>query len=527
MFTLAAQAAAEFDAADLANGNAIKGLSGSLGNTTINRRLEIITDLHVEPLAFVQSADGTLAVMHDAVRETVDGARYRYEVPIFNPSSNVTQASRLRLINPGDAVAAVTIGALDDTGAAATGGEVQLTVPGGGARTLSAQQLEAGDLFIMGRLGAGVGRWRLRVSADRPIQVVNVSVNPTGEWNNLSTSAVRGPAPVDHAAFTERFDGLDVVYETDNRRLNLAFQPEDRYSETGQVDGVMVSMAGSHRYRGLGPDAGRLRLIYDNGDECQANYHFASRFSGWFASRCTDGGNPEGRWLAGDWFIDDGVDTSPVLDQDRPGDHDYRSGAAIDTLTLPAATGGDGILRYSLSPDVPGLNFDATTRQLSGTPSEARRFIMTYTVTDDDGDTDSYNFTITVVSSDAVADAVADGECHVDLVLGIGESCIYPGTDDAFSVNERGRGAFLSYLAGIRIRVENETVDGRVYDLVASHQGDGVWRIERVAGSTEPPTADTSPTFGSAPAPEHQNYTVGTAIDALLLPAAPAGEMAS
>ena len=111
---------------------------------------------------------------------------------------------------------------------------------------------------------------------------------------------------------------------------------------------------------------------------------------------------------------------------------------------------------------------------------------MTYTVTDDDGDTDSYNFTITVVSSDAVA----EGECQVDLVLGIGESCTYPGTDEKFTVNERGRGAFLSYLAGIRIRVENETGDGRVYDLVASHQGDGLWRIERVAGNTEPPTDD-------------------------------------
>ena len=143
-------------------------------------------------------------------------------------------------------------------------------------------------------------------------------LTPSGEWNNLSTTAVRGPAPVDHVAFTERFDNLVVVYETNNRRLTLAFQTEDRYSETGQADGVTVSKAGSHRYTGLGPDAGRLTLIYDNGDECQANYYFSSRFSGWFASHCTDSGNPEGHWLAGNWFIDDGVDSTPVLDEDRP-----------------------------------------------------------------------------------------------------------------------------------------------------------------------------------------------------------------
>ena len=57
---------------------------------------------------------------------------------------------------------------------------------------------------------------------------------------------------------------------------------------------------------------------------------------------------------------------------------------------------------------------------------------------------------------------------------------------DEFSVNERGRGSFLGRLAGIRIRIRinNETINGRVYDFEASHQGDGVWRIDRVANST-------------------------------------------
>ena len=70
---------------------------------------------------------------------------------------------------------------------------MQLTLPAGGARTLTAQQLEAGDTSVTGQLGAGVGRWRLSVSADRPIHVVNVAVTSAGVWNNLSTTAVRGP----------------------------------------------------------------------------------------------------------------------------------------------------------------------------------------------------------------------------------------------------------------------------------------------------------------------------------------------
>ena len=519
-FTLGAWAAVEFDASDLANGNAVKGLSGSLGSSVSDRRLEIETDLDIEPLAFVRSADGALSVMHDTVRGMADAGQSRYEVPIFNSASNVTQASRLRLINSSDAAAAVTIAARDDAGAGATGGEVQLSIPARGARTLTAQQLEVGDATVDGRLGAGVGRWTLSVSADQSIQVVNVAVTPTGHWHNLSTSAVPGPAPADHAAFAERVDGFDVVYETDDGRIAFSSQAGDRYTDTRQVDGLHTNLSGRYRYAGVGPDSGRLMLMYDDGDECQANLYFTARVTGWFATRCTNTSDPDAYWLAGTWFVADGVDTSPDLGGAALADLRYRTGAAIDTLKLPGARGGDGTLTYGLSPNVPGLSFDPATLQLTGTPTAAGAYAMTYTVTDSDGDTDTRTFAITVVTSDAVA----DGSCYVGLVVGIGEMCTYPGTDDAFSVNQRGRGAFLTYLAGIRIRVDNVTVDGRVYDFAASHQGDGVWRIERIAGNTEPPTADTAPSFGTAAGPGNQTYTVGTVIDALSLPAARGGD---
>ena len=510
----------EFDASDLANGNPTKGLTGSLGSGTVDRRLEIETDLHIEPLALVRSADGSLAVIHDTVRGSVAVGQSRYEVPIFNPASNVTQASRLRLINPADAAAAVTIGARDDTGAAAAGGEVRLSIPANGSRTLTARQLEAGDNTLNGRLGAGVGRWALSVSADRPIRVVNVSIASTGRWHNLSTSAVPGPAPADHAAFAARVDGLDVVYETDDGRIAFSSQAGDRYTDTRQVDGLLIRLAGRYRYSGVGPDAGRLLLTYDNGRQCRSNHYFTTRLSGWFASRCATGDDPDGYWLAGNWFVADGADTSPDLGGEALGDRRYRTGAAIETLRLPAADGGDGTVTYGLSPNVPGLGFDPATRELSGTPAAAGAYAMTYTATDGDGDTDTRTFTITVVESEAIA----EGACYVGLIVGIGEMCTYPGTEDAFSVNQRGRGSFLTYLAGIRIRLDNVTVNGRVYDLVASHQGDGVWRIERVSGSTEPPTADTAPSFGAAAGPGNRTYTLGMEIDGLSLPAASGGD---
>ena len=85
---------------------------------------------------------------------------------------------------------------------------------------------------------------------------------------------------------------------------------------------------------------------------------------------------------------------------------------------------------------------------------------------------------------DAPAGNGAARDCYVGLLVGIGESCTYPGTTDEFSVNVRGRGSFLGRLAGIRIRIDNETIDGRVYDFLATHQGEGVWQIDRVAGMT-------------------------------------------
>ena len=535
-FTLNAWAAVEFEPFDFSSGNTAKGLSNDLGIGDGHFRLVLDADVPIQPSAYVRAPDGTLAAMHDTVRGASVAAadRYRYDVPIFNPASEVTQESQLRLINPGDTAATVTIEGRDDSGTEATGGSVQLTLAGGGAQTLTAQQLEAGSAGLTGQLGAGTGKWWLTVSADGPLQVVNIVAATAGYWNNLSTTAVPGAAPADHAAFNERFDGVAIESRTDSGVFTLNALAGDRFSETGEVDGVSTSYAGSYGYEGIGPDAGRLTLTYDDGDQCQGNLYFNSLTAGWFASHCTGSDYPaDGFWIGGSWFIADGEDTLPVLDS-QPGNQTYTVGTAIDALTLPEASGGNGTLAYSLSPNVAGLSFNATTRQFTGTPSTAGTYAMTYTVTDEDGDSDTLGFTITVNTDTTETGSL--GECYVSLSVSIGQSCTYPGTTDAFSVNARGRGSFLTFLAGIRIRITNQTINGRVYDFEASHQGDGVWRIDRIAGSTEapetPPTTggggmepeDTSPSFAADAGPGNQTYTVGTAIGTLALPAASGGD---
>ena len=79
----------------------------------------------------------------------------------------------------------------------------------------------------------------------------------------------------------------------------------------------------------------------------------------------------------------------------------YTQNTAIRDLELPVATGGMGALTYALTPVPDGLEFDATTRTLSGTPTTTTDTATThtYTVTDSTPDTAltaSLTFTITV-----------------------------------------------------------------------------------------------------------------------------------
>ena len=81
------------------------------------------------------------------------------------------------------------------------------------------------------------------------------------------------------------------------------------------------------------------------------------------------------------------VDTTPAFSVSfiSP-DPVFTTGIAVN-LTLPAATGGNGALTYTLTPAIAGLTLDPTTHVLSGTPTvSAGSTPYTYTVTDEDGD---------------------------------------------------------------------------------------------------------------------------------------------
>ncbi len=111
------------------------------------------------------------------------------------------------------------------------------------------------------------------------------------------------------------------------------------------------------------------------------------------------------------------ADQKPSFGDAAIPDQSYVQDSAITQLVLPQATGGDGTLDYSLSPEAPsGLSFDAAARALSGTPAEPRE-VMTYTwtATDKDGDQASLTFTIEVERDQAPSfgDAVIPDQSYV------------------------------------------------------------------------------------------------------------------
>ena len=96
----------------------------------------------------------------------------------------------------------------------------------------------------------------------------------------------------------------------------------------------------------------------------------------------------------------------------------YLQNSEIATLTLPMATGGNGILTYSLSPSLSnGLTFDASLgAQMTGTPSVVMaETIYTYTATDADGDAETLTFNITVIEDlqPVFGDATIDDQSYL------------------------------------------------------------------------------------------------------------------
>ena len=195
--SLDAGQARHFNSTDLEVGNADKGLSGSTGAGRGDWRLELVSDLDIEVLAYIRTKDGFVTSMHDLAPAAADGLLHR--VAFFNPGSNYRQASHLRLVNRGEADTEATVEGIDDAGQS-PGSAVRVRVPAGGAVSLGSRELEEGGDGFEGALGDGTGKWRLWVTSDEPLLVASLLDTPTGHLANLSAAPGRGAARPDAEA---------------------------------------------------------------------------------------------------------------------------------------------------------------------------------------------------------------------------------------------------------------------------------------------------------------------------------------
>ena len=213
--------------------------------------------------------------------------------------------------------------------------------------------------------------------------------------------------------------------------------------------------------------------------------------------------------------VNDGV-TLPA-----PDDQSYTLNAEIADLVLSAASGGTVPLTYALTNLPDGLDFDADagTRTLSGTPGTEGSTTLTYTVTDTNGATASQTFTVAVNTGLALSAPPAPSytvDTAIDaLVLsaatgGTG-ALTYTLTGPAGSALPGG----LTFAAGTRtLSGTPSTADVTVL----------TYTVTDTNGATA--TADFAVTVNAGLAltsPGAQGYTVDTAIDALVLPAATGG----
>ena len=212
---------------------------------------------------------------------------------------------------------------------------------------------------------------------------------------------------------------------------------------------------------------------------------------------------------------------------------------AVELLLLPVATGGNGDLSYALAcaseatgcigtPALPpGLNFDAATRTLSGTPTATGTTTLTYTVTDaddNDADTDTgtLSFSIAVGANQVpTADAgVAQTVAERDTVTLDGSGSSDPEEQPLTYTWTAPDGITLSDATAKPTFTAPEVDDAADYtfSLVVN---DGV-QASAAATVTVTVEDDVAPSFGTETV-DDQTEVAHIAMEALVLPTATGG----
>lgn len=302
--SLDAKATRHFNSDELRDGAPEKGLTEGIGDGDGNWRLELETKLDIEPLAYTRPrGDGFLTSTHDVVtvRESM-----RWHVPMFNPGSNLSQHSWLRVVNTSDVDTEVVIQGLDDLGTPPPEGEVRFTLPADAAGMLSAKALEEGssgsDFEFQGSFGDGTGKWQLFVAAGHPIQVMSLLLSQSGNLTNLSTSTsgrvfdLSRYAPTNQAAFDEFHVGKRLILGHLRASDYIDFvSPGRALLADNQNNGVGDDEI-DYSYENTGQNSGRIDIPGPVGLHFKYELAFDSQTMGSYDYFVNDGRTGESRW---------------------------------------------------------------------------------------------------------------------------------------------------------------------------------------------------------------------------------------
>ena len=214
----------------------------------------------------------------------------------------------------------------------------------------------------------------------------------------------------------------------------------------------------------------------------------------------------------------------------------YSRSLAITPLTLPAASGGTGMLTYNLTGPasavlgvaVPGLTFDATTRVLSGTPTATTDAVtLTYTARDTNGSTAFVTFSITVVDNAPTFGGATVPPQTYSRTIAITPLTLPTATGGegtiTYTLTPAIPGLTLDAATGVLTGTPTTAAVTAMHTYTAMDADDNTMPADTATLDFSITVEDNAPTFSGATVPA-QTYMQNTEITPLTLPTATGGE---
>ena len=222
-----------------------------------------------------------------------------------------------------------------------------------------------------------------------------------------------------------------------------------------------------------------------------------------------------------DWTVNE--DLVPSFGTASIADKDWTLRTSITAFTVPAATGGDGTLRYSVSGLLSAVWMSTSTRQVSGRPlgNDASSGTATVTVKDADGDTDTLSFDWSVADPmpDFGTASVSDKTWTQNTAITRFTVPAASGGNSPLRYSATGLPAGVT-MSSLRRVSGTPTASGSGTATVTARDADGDTATLEFTWSV---AADLMPTFGTSSV-SAKSWTQNGAITAFTVPAASGGD---